>query len=426
MSSIIITAEKPVFGGDSLAWIEGKALFLPGLIPGEVAQVEIVSSQKDYDRAKVLSILEPSPHRVTPSCPYYASCGGCNMLHVEGKFQRELRRQVLQDIFQREGVDIPSIEIVAAETLGYRCRMQLNDGGLQERGKSKATIPIASCACATAEINSWLQQVPPEQRAQYHPGRIQIFGDKRVCGGQQVLWASIQKPQNSLQVTGKSRRKVQDKVRRRFSGTVASPATTCTVQLTPGNCSPKMISFDVRGFFQSNLDVLEQAISLLLEYVDEIKVATGKSTLTHALDIYSGAGTIAAFLADHFQMVTLVEHNRDALVFAQQNMSGRPHQSYGVSGEQWAREFAPALLKENLPELAFVDPPRSGMEPAMRQFLAHSGIPHIAYLSCDPSTQARDCAILEKAGYRIKKLYLLDFYPNTGHTETMAFLERQI
>lgn len=421
-SSITVTAEKPVFGGDSLAWIEGKALFLPGLIPGEVAQVELVSRQKDYDRAMVVSILEPSPHRITPPCPYYASCGGCNMLHVEGKFQRELRRQVLQDLFQREGAAIPSIDIAAAETVGYRCRMQLNDGGLQERGKGKAPIPVDSCVCATAEINSWLQQVPPERR---QPGRIQIFGDRRVCGGQQVLWASTQKPQNSLQVTGKSRRRVQDKVRRRFSGTVASPATTCTLQLTPGKSSPKMISFDVRGFFQSNLDVLEQAIALLLEYVDQIKAATGKSSLTHALDIYSGAGTIAAFLADHFQLVTLVEHNRDALVFAQQNLSGRPHQSYGVSGEQWARECAPALLKGNLPELAFVDPPRSGMEPAIRQFLVQSGIPRIAYLSCDPATQARDCAILEKAGYRVKRLFLLDFYPNTGHMETMALLERQ-
>ena len=424
MTPIVITAEKPVFGGDSLTWIEGKALFLPGLIPGEVAQVELVSRQKDYDRAQVLSILEPSPHRITPACPYYASCGGCTMLHVEGGFQRELRRQVLQDLFQREAVAIPSIDTAAAETVGYRCRMQLHDGGLLERGKGKAVIPITSCACATAEINSWLQQIPPEQRTQHHPGRIQIFGDRRVCGGQQVLWASTQRSQNSLQVTGKSRRKVQDKVRRRFSGTVASPATTWTVQLTPGNCSPKMISFDVRGFFQSNLAVLEQAITLLLEYVEEIKTATGKSTLAHALDIYSGAGTIAAFLADHFQMMTLVEHNRDALVFAQQNLMGKAHQSYGVSGEQWSREFAPALLKGNLPELAFVDPPRSGMEPAMRRFLAQSGIPRIAYLSCNPATQTRDCAILEKAGYRVKKLYLLDFYPNTGHMETLALLER--
>ena len=240
--------------------------------------MELVSRQKDYDRAQVLSILEPSPHRITPACPYYSSCGGCTMLHVEGEFQRELRRQVLQDLFQREKIVIPAIDIVAAETLGYRCRMQLHDGGLLERGKGKAVIPITSCACATAEINSWLQQIPPEQRAQHHPGRIQIFGDRRVCGGQQVFWASTQKSQNSLQVTGKSRRKVQDKVRRRFSGTVASPATTCTVQLTPGNRSPKMISFDVRGFFQSNLAVLEQAITLLLEYVEEIKTATGKST----------------------------------------------------------------------------------------------------------------------------------------------------
>ena len=100
--------------------------------------MELVSRQKDYDRAQVLSILEPSPHRITPACPYYASCGGCTMLHVEGGFQRELRRQVLQDLFQREAVAIPSIDTAAAGTVGYRCRMQLHDGGLLERGKGKA------------------------------------------------------------------------------------------------------------------------------------------------------------------------------------------------------------------------------------------------------------------------------------------------
>lgn len=426
---LIVTAEKLVFGGDSLAQVEGnshqgKVLFVPGLIPGEKAQVEIVSQHKDFDRAKIISILETSPHRVEAPCPYYLRCGGCNMLHIASDFQVDLRKQILQDIFNREGIQIPPIVAVTGEPLGYRCRMQLREGGLQQRGKSNSTIVIKSCVCGTAEINEWLAKTPPENR---HKGKIQLFGDKRVVStdGKNLLWASTEREKLQLRVVGKGNRKVQDRVKRRFSGTCVNPASTCKLTLSPPNFTSKDISFDVRGFFQSNLTVLEKAIALVMEYLKKITVSEGKTTLSHGLDIYSGAGTISVFLADYFNMITLVEHNRDALVFAEQNLLGKPHQSYGIQGEKWAKEFGSTLLKTSKPEFVFVDPPRSGMERAVGEFLAHSNIPYIAYLSCDPATQARDCKSLLASGYQITQIHLLDFYPNTAHLETLAFLEKK-
>ena len=225
MEKHIVTAEKLVFGGESLARIQGevsrsKVLFLPDLIPGEVAEVEIIESRKDFDKGRVLSILEPSPHRIQPECPYYADCGGCNMLHIEGSFQVELRKQALQDSFQREGVAIPEIDTVTGKSLDYRCRMQLTEGGLQRRGRTGAAVPIDKCLCGTDEINGWLQNLPADR---CHKGRIQLFGDARVQDSEKVLFAATEKEGVRLQVSGKSRRKVQDKVQRRFSGTSASP-----------------------------------------------------------------------------------------------------------------------------------------------------------------------------------------------------------
>lgn len=428
MADLVVTAKKLVFGGDSIAESvdgSGKVLFLSGLIPGEVAQIEITSRHKDYERGRVISILAPSPHRIEPVCPYYSQCGGCNMLHVAPDFQVELRKQVLQDIFQREGLAIPPLEAVCGKNLGYRCRMQLTDGGFQQRGMNKNPIPITCCPCGTAEINNWLQQIPPQQRGK---GRIQLFGDQRIQGEKKVLFADSGKSSDGKQagpkITGKTNRKIKDRVKHRFSGTSLSPATTCSLQLSPTHGQAKLISFDVRGFFQSNLEVLEKAISIVIEYVQEIK-AQG-TPLTHALDIYSGAGTISVFLADYFDTVTLVEHNRDAVAFAEQNLRGTSHQSYGISGEKWAKEFGTGIVSQNPPQLAFVDPPRSGMEKGVRDFLTTSRIPHIIYLSCDPTTQARDCKVLIQAGYTIKKLFLLDFYPNTSHMETLALLERSV
>ena len=182
MTNLVVIAEKLVFGGESLARPKdenfgSKVLFVPGLIPGEVAQVEVVSSHKDYDRGKIISILEPSPHRVEPVCSYYNVCGGCNLLHVATDFQVHLRKQVLQDIFQREEVKIPSVEVISGNDLGYRCRMQLTDGGLQQRGKNKNPVCISHCPCGTKAINHWLTQTTEKQRSR---GRIQLFGDDRV------------------------------------------------------------------------------------------------------------------------------------------------------------------------------------------------------------------------------------------------------
>lgn len=417
-------AEKLVFGGDCLARItgessDGRVVFVSGLIPGEVAEIEIIASKKDFHRGRIVSVLEPSSHRVAPPCSYYPECGGCNLLHASSDFQVTLRQQVLEDIFQREGITVPSLQTLKGESLGYRCRMQLTDGGLQQRGGTHSPIPVTNCPCVTAEINRWLQQVPFEQR---HRGRIQIFGDSRIQSEDKLFWAPTEREKTGLQIAGKTNRKVQDKVRRRFSGTSLSTATTCTLQIYPPKYQPKVLSFDVRGFFQSNLSVLEQAIDVLLDYLLEIKSKRGK--LSHALDIYSGAGTMSVFLADYFDLVSLVEHNRDALVFAEQNLLGTNHQSFGLSGEKWARELGSRVIKNNLPELALVDPPRSGMEGAVRNFLAQGAIPHIVYLSCDPATQARDCKALVQAGYTITGLFLLDFYPNTGHLETLVFLEK--
>ena len=114
----------------------------------------------------------------------------------------------------------------------------------------------------------------------------------------------------------------------------------------------------------------------------------------------------------------LVEHNRDALVYAEQNLTGKKHISYGLSGAAWVKNCAAALPPF---DACTIDPPRAGMEKEVRQWLCNSQIPLILSLSCDPSTHARDCSALLSAGYTLKKMYLLDFYPQTAHIESLAF-----
>lgn len=420
MATYTITAEKMVTGGDCISSIEGKKVFVPLAVPGEKLEVEITKEFRDYSTAKIVSVLEPSsPHRVEPFCPVYGKCGGCNMMHIDYEFQKELRASILQDAFVREGLERPEVEVISGPDRGYRARFQLHSGGLMER-QSNNMICLTQCPCATAEVNRYLEEIPAEQRPK---GRVHIFGsssissipegyDKLVIADEtERIEKKEQRVENRQRRTPNGRlMKKQKKIKPRFEGTSFNPANTCTIELLG-----KKLSFDVQGFFQSNLYVLEQAIPKVIEGL------SGKI----AADIYSGVGTFSVFLADKFDTVCMVEHNRDALAFAEINMVGKKHESFGVSGENWVKNHAPSFTQRcGEIDAAIVDPPRSGMESAVSAYLASSGIPQIRCVSCDAATQARDCARLIMSGYKLEKLFLLDFYPQTCHIESLAWLSR--
>lgn len=404
MNTQTIITDKCVFGGNCLSKINGKAVFVPFAVPGETLEVEITQSKRDYDSAEIRNIIKPSEHRVKPECPYYGTCGGCNMMHIDSEYQKELRAEMLKDAFVRNGITPPEIQVICGENFGYRSRFQLSDGGLSARG-TNTVIPIERCAVAENCINEWLLSFPMEKRPS---GRCHIFGSGKVvsAGGKSGCSVSVSAGfEKDVPVQPSKKFKNMKQVKKHYAGTVLSEETLVTVELLG-----KKITFDARGFFQSNLDVLEKAVR---------EICRGLCGNT-VLDMYAGCGTFSVFLSDIFEKTTLVEHNRDALVFAEQNLSGKNHESIGLSGAKWAAANRNAYF-----DAAVIDPPRSGMEKEVREYLCRSGIPQIRSVSCDPATQARDTAALVQSGYVLKRLYLLDFYPNTSHIESLAVLEKE-
>ncbi len=399
-----IITDKMTFGGKCIAKINGKSVFVPFSIPGEKIEVEIVSSKKDYDVAKIVNIIESSPHRVEPACKYYGICGGCNMMHIESSFQQELRKNVLKDCFARNGIKTPAIQVLSSAPLGYRSRFQLNNGGLSKRSENEI-VPIDFCPIAEKPINNWLSNNPFEKRPK---GRCHLFGsEKMVSSNNEKKYgqAAIISEENSFNKTEKKSKNIK-KV---YSGTIINPSDVVSV-----NILGKKISFDVKGFFQSNLQVLESAIK------EVCRGLVGESVL----DMYAGCGTFSVFLADFFKKVTLVEHNRDALVFAAQNLAGKNYELIGLSGEKWVSSLP--KNDEKRFDAVVIDPPRSGMETKVRKWLCSSNIPQIRSVSCDPATHARDVKELVSYGYRLEKLFLLDFYPNTSHIESLAVLKKDL
>lgn len=388
-----------VFGGNCISKINGKTVFVPFAIPGEKLEVEIVQEKSDYDIARIINIIEPSEHRVQPACKYYGKCGGCNLMHIDYEYQKTLRKQILRELFEHNGLECPEIEVISGNPFNYRNRFQLTDGGLSEKASSRI-VNIESCPVACEEINQWLSKTPVSQRP---AGRCHVFGGSQAevnAANEQKVYVS-QNEERTEEKTIKYRNKNIKQAKKRYSGTMFSSDDTAKVTILG-----KQLSFDVRGFFQSNLNVLEKTVEEVTKYLSGENV----------LDMYAGCGTFSVFLADKFEKVTLVEHNRDALVFAEQNLAGKNHQSFGLSGEKWISSGVDQKF-----DAIVIDPPRSGIEKKVIDFICKSGISVVRSVSCDPATHSRDAKILVNAGYALEKLYLLDFYPHTSHIESLAW-----
>jgi 23S rRNA (uracil1939-C5)-methyltransferase len=405
-----IIAEKMVFGGNCIGKINGKTVFIPFAVPGEKLRIKITATHKDYDESSIVDILEPSEHRVQPICPLYEICGGCTLMHIDENFQRKLRIAMLRDCFSREGIDLPEIQILYGSAVGYRSRFQLHNGGLSARHSHKV-VPLTSCAIAVQTINEYLKTVPQTERPS---GRIHLFGDERVVPGQgafpQIRIAEQNKADFSKFRDKQSLLKKKTKqTPHYYEGSTTSDTDTVTVAVRGKN-----ISFNVKGFFQSNMELLEKTVDLVCKNMGG----------TNLLDMYSGVGTFSIFLSDYFKKTTLVEHNREALIFAEQNLGKMQHESYGISGEKWVSNNAKGILARNgRYDAVIIDPPRSGMEKQVRNWLCRNKAGQIRSVSCNPATHARDAAELIKSGYRLSKLYLLDFYPQTADIESLAEFE---
>ena len=410
METVIVKTEKTVFGGNTIAKIDSKTVFIPFTMPDETLSINIVQHKNDYDNAQIVKILQASPYRKEPECPYYGSCGGCNMMHIQSTYQQKLRLQMLIDAFGANKIQLSDTctpQIISGPDFNYRSRFQFTDGGLCQKN-SNNVIQIKNCLCAEKPVNEFLEKTEPAARPK---GRIHLFGSEKVITQNQddskiKITNEEEKNVNKNIQAGKNSKKIKHKEKHYFSGTILSPQNTITVELLN-----KRLSFDVRGFFQSNLIVFEKVLQTIIDLLPGGK---------NILDMYAGCGSISSFLGQKYETVTLVEHNRDALVFAEQNMANIPHTSYGLSGANWVKNCASSCP---FFDAAVVDPPRSGMEKEVLEYFCKTHIPFIAYLSCNPSTQSRDCAKLLQAGYKIQNAFLLDFYPNTSHIESLVILK---
>jgi 23S rRNA (uracil1939-C5)-methyltransferase len=417
-----VKIEKPLYGGAFLARIEGKAVFVPLVLPGEQARVRITQSKSAYATAEPEEILASAPHRIAPACPHFGACGGCQYQHTDYAAQLSFKQTILRETLERAGVALPAeIALLSANPWAYRNRIRLAfdaAGNPGYRGRrSHAVVPIAECpiaaplllkaALAAAKV---ARQFVPALR----PTEISLFCNP----GETALLATIFTANPPKTRFDDFAQALQAEIPEFIGAELIAEGRPGELPAISQWSAPSLVyraaSFDYRvdhgAFFQVNrwlVDALVQKV-----------VANYKGNL--AWDLFAGVGLFARQLTASFARVLAVESAQSATAALEANLRG-------TTGEAVNAETLAFLRRQNLsvkPDLIVVDPPRTGLGAETCALLAEIAAPALAYVSCDPATLARDLRVLTGSGYQIQSVTLADLFPHTFHLETVVHLRR--
>lgn len=357
--------------GEAIGRVDGMALFVPFGAPGDRTEVLITERKRTFARGRLLRLLEAAPQRVTPLCPYFTVCGGCEWQHLPYAEQVRLKTEHVRSHLMRIGkVAEPTVLpcVPSPQPYGYRNHARLQQtptGAIGYRAaRSHEVVTINTCPILEPELDEAVQRLATALPPVTATGEIQLR--------------------------------------------VAMP-------LTIGAHS---YHFAPDAFFQANTAIAAQLVTAVLQAL----ALQGKEQV---LELYCGGGLFTIPLAAAGATLLGIEANEAAIADAQTNA-----RLAGV-GERVALLAAPVetaltqpAVQERPWDAIVLDPPRAGVASVALTDLLTLAAPKVVYVSCDPATLARDAQILGANGYRLRYAQPFDMFPQTHHVETVALFER--
>ena len=384
MKNFEVSIEKIAFGGDGVGSLEGKTCFVEGALPGETVIAKLLQDKKNFIRAKAIKVLEPSPFRVTPPCPYLESCGGCQYQHAAYHEELRIKESQVREIMDRAlglGGAVEPIQYVEKD-YGYRNSVTLHRSAKGDRPQplgfigrdNKTVVVVKNCLLADERL-------------------APAFGTK------------FRLDKRTERVTFRLSEK----------GEIISGEADLFSRIRLGGASLLAHS---RGFFQNNLAVTE----LLVKQIGEWVAGTHPDIF---YDLYAGVGTFSLLSAKNVPRAVCVEEAKESLDALRMNATEKGRSSLQfIHGR--AESVFPSLFPDEKGGSAMVclDPPRRGIEPKLAEFLSKADAGAVVYVSCDPATLARDLKIILKEGrYEAEKIVPFDMFPRTKHIEVAVLLK---
>ena len=404
--------------GEGVARLDGKVVFIPYALPGETVEVEIEQEKKHFARGKIQELLESSLDRENPRCPHYYACGGCAYQHVKYQRELELKRQVVVDNLKRiGGIDHPVYPVIGMDLPWcYRNKvtwhMGLNSAGKKVLGYyvagSRDLLPIRDCLLIPQQlqaISSFFADnaggLSGEQSASLM--LRQSSYDKKTM----VLFIECMPDKNLLKKL-KGRIDSIYSYRHQQFKQLYGPAQMLE---KAGN---KLFYLSAASFFQVNPIMTEILLAKVKEYLN----LQGREKV---LDAYCGVGSIALNIAAQAAKVIGIEANEQAVEDARHNA-----ELNHIDNCEFIAGLCEEVLKDRKYEFDAVvlDPPRAGLKKEVIQALIEAEPERIVYVSCNPSTLARDLKLLTADKYSVSQIQPLDMFPRTSHVECVVLITR--
>jgi len=440
-----LSIDDLAFGGEGVGRADGYVVFVRGGLPGDRLRVRIVEARARFGRGVIDAVLEPSPDRVTPPCPYVGRCGGCRLQHLAYPAQLRFKAKQVRDCLERIGglgpFELRPI-LPAPEPLGYRNKMEFTIAGeppavgLHEAERYDVVLDIERCLLQSDTMNALLDEFRREVRARglsvWDPAtergllRFVMLREGRRTGEALVNVVGAAPDVEALAPLAarlQARVPATASVVLNVNAKKAAVAVGTEEHLLLGRDHIREslggLSFQVspNSFFQTNTLQAER----LFGVVEEACALDGSETV---LDLFSGTGAISLGLARHARRVYGIELAAEAVADARRNA-----QANGIDtctflcGE--VRHVLPRLLEEGVrASVVVADPPRAGFHPKALKALVTLAPERLVYVSCNPATLARDLGELTRQGYRLEWVQPVDMFPQTPHIEAVARLRR--
>ncbi|MDP4712092.1 MAG: 23S rRNA (uracil(1939)-C(5))-methyltransferase RlmD [Saprospiraceae bacterium] len=436
---------------------EGQVVFVEGGVPGDVADIWVTSKRKGFQEGYVQTIQVYSPDRVAPACAHFGVCGGCKWQHLDYGAQIREKERVVYDALERIGkIDLGEKYPIqgAADIFYYRNKLeftfcnkkwltaeeigagetnQVNVVGFHKAGAFDKIVPISDCllqAAPSNDIRNFVRDFADEHGYTFYDPKAQQGWLRNMVVrvttlGQVMVILSINSGND------KAIPVLLDALREKF------PAITSLYFCINPKKNDFLLDLEMqlyaglpyieeqldhiryrigpKSFFQTNTRQAESLYRIVRDFA-------GLTGTENVYDLYTGLGSIALYLAGHSRQVVGVEEISAAIADARENALLNGIENVQFYAGDVKDIVSPEFMEQHgRPDVLVTDPPRAGMHPKVIDILLELESPVIVYVSCNPSTQARDLQLLAEK-YDVAKVQPVDMFPHTHHIENVALL----
>jgi len=433
-----------LFPNKGISYVNEKAVYIKNAVPGQKVKIKIIKNKKDYAEGIILEVLKKASNEINPPCSVFGLCGGCSYQNLPYEFQLKLKEEQVKKLLNGEKIkyDFLGIEKSPLE-FGYRNKMEFTFGednnklslGLHKKGKFYEVITTNNCKIVHEDFNKILdstllyfsQENIPYYNKKNHEGFLRHLVLRRAFRTNQILVNIVTTSQLNFDLSEYAKILLSLNLQSKIVGilhtindSISDVVQSDKTQVLYGNdyiieeilgLKFKITAF---SFFQTNSYGAEKLYSIVRDFAGDTKNKV-------IFDLYSGTGTIAQIMAPVAKKVIGIEIVEEAVYAAKENAKLNNLENCEFIAGDVLKKVDELKIK---PDIIILDPPRDGIHPKAINKIINFKAPKIVYVSCKPTSLARDLKIFVENGYEVKKVKCVDMFPHTPHIETVALIER--